>query len=199
LVKMGKTKRRTLKYIQYYPSPQELYKKIVESSGWPYKTDADFYHTRDRALVALTYLLGGRISEVLRLRKNQFIEQKDRVVVRGIKLSKSRYKNRPRRVQYREEAFLPLKGERVVFTQLVLDYLKLIGEGARLFEFGRVRAWQIINAILGVPCHWLRAYCENYLYDHWGRDILAVSDYVKVDPRTLQLYIRRSYRKYEPV
>lgn len=196
---MGGKGRRTLKYIQYYPSPQELYKKIMESPGWHYKTDADFYHIRDRALVALTYLLGGRISEILRLRKSQFVKLKDRVVVRGIKLSKSRYKNKPRRVQYREEAFLPLNGERAVFTQLVLDYLKLIGEDAQLFMFSRVRAWQIITAILGVPCHWLRAYCENYLYDSWSGDILAVSDYVKVDPRTLQLYIRRSYRKYKPV
>jgi len=191
--------RRTLKYIQYYPTPTELYEKIVKGKGWNYKVDMDFYRARDRALAALTYLLGGRISEVLRLKKNQFIVGRDKVVVRGIQLSKSRYKNRPRREQFREEAWLPLSGERAPLTELVLDYLRLIGEDSLLFTFGRIRAWQIVSCLLGVPCHWLRAYCENYLYDNWGKDILAVSDYIKVDPRTLQLYIRRSYQKYKPV
>jgi integrase len=196
---MGKLKRRTLKFIQYYPSPRELYQKIVSAPGWNYKENAEFYHARDRALASLTYLLGGRISEILRLKKSQFIVERDRVVVRGIQLSKSRYKDRPRREQFREEAWLPLRGERSGLTELVLSYLRLLGDNDLLFPFSRQRAWQVINSLLGVPCHWLRAYCENYLYDNWGKDILAVSDYIKVDPRTLQLYIRRSYQKYKPV
>jgi len=196
---MPKLKRRTLKFIQYYPTPKEIYSQIVNAEPWSYKTDMEFYQTRDRALAALTYLLGGRISEILRLKKNQFLIDHDKVVVRGIQLSKSRYRNRPRREQYREEAWLPMQGERSSLTHLVLDYLQLLEGDALLFSFGRVRAWQIISKLLGVPCHWLRAYCENYLYDNWGKDILAVSDYIKVDPRTLQLYIRRSYQKYKPV
>jgi integrase len=192
--------RRTLKYIQYYPSPNELYQKITSASGWNYKTNMEFYQVRDRALASLIYLLGGRISEILRLKKNQFLMNHDKVIVRGIKLSKSRYKNRPRREQFREEAWLPLHGERAGLTLLVLDYLRLVdADDVLLFPFSRQRAWQIVGCLLGVPCHWLRAYCENYLYDNWGKDILAVSDYVKVDPRTLQLYIRRSYQKYKPV
>jgi integrase len=196
---MPKVKRRTLKYIQYYPSPKEIYNQIVNAQPWNYKTNIEFYQTRDKALASLTYLLGGRISEILRLKKNQFLMNHDKVIVRGIKLSKSRYRNRPRREQYREEAWLPLHGERSPLTHLVLDYLQLLSKDDDLFNFGRVRAWQIISKLLGVPCHWLRAYCENYLYDNWGKDILAVSDYIKVDPRTLQLYIRRSYQKYKPV
>jgi integrase len=191
--------RRTLKFIEYYPSPKELYQKLINAIGWDYKVNMEFYHARDRALASLTYLLGGRISEILRLQKNQFVIESDKVLIRGIQLSKSRYKNRPRREQFREEAWLPLHGERACLTGLVLDYLRLINEDDLLFKFGRVRAWQIISSLLGIPCHWLRAYCENYLYDNWGKDILAVSDYIKVDPRTLQLYIRRSYQKYKPV
>jgi hypothetical protein len=47
--------------------------------------------------------------------------------------------------------------------------------------------------------HLFRALGENYLYDAWDHDMLAVSDYVKVNPRTLEKYIRRSYEKYRPV
>jgi len=197
---MVRIKRRTLKFIQYYPSPQEIYENLLNAKGWSYKTNPEFYRTRDRALTALTYLLGGRISEILLLKKDQFKIERDKVLVRGIQLKKSRYKNRPRREQYRQEAWLPLHGERAPLTNLVLDYLRLVdGENVLLFPFTRQRAWQIVTCLVGVPCHWLRAYCENYLYDNWGKDILSVSDYIKVDPRTLQLYIRRSYQKYKPV
>jgi hypothetical protein len=34
------------------------------------------------------------------------------------------------------------------------------------------------------------------LYGEWNHDSLAVSDYVKVDPRTLQEYIRKRHEKY---
>ena len=47
--------------------------------------------------------------------------------------------------------------------------------------------------------HLVGALGENFLYDIWDHDILAVSDYVKVNPRTLEKYIRRSYEKYQPV
>jgi hypothetical protein len=33
----------------------------------------------------------------------------------------------------------------------------------------------------------------------WDRDILAVSDYVKVDARTLQEYLRKRHEKYPVV
>jgi hypothetical protein len=89
-----------------------------------------------------------------------------------------------------------LKGERAALTQIVADYLQLLKPEDELFNFGRTRALQITHSILGIPCHWLRAYGEDYLYENWDHDILAVADYVKVDPRTLQEYIRERYEKY---
>lgn len=194
--------RRTLKDIQTYPTPQKLCQQIVSSPGWPYKTedktDLDFYQKRDKALVSLLYLLAIRISEALRLTKKQFsIDQKnDRIKVESIKLSKPRKKGKARRHEYRSEAWLPLKGERAPLTKLVMDYLELLGPEDRLFSFGNSRALQITHAILGIPNHWLRAYGEDYLYEMWDHDILAVADYVKVEPRTLQEYIRKRYEKY---
>jgi len=189
--------RRTLRFITHYPTPKQIYESIIDGEMWPYKTNKDFYATRDKALVAITYLLAARISEVLRLEKSQFYTEKTRIIVQSIALSKSRRKDKPRNDLYRQEAWLPLEGKRAELTELVLDYLEIC-ETERLFPFGRIRAFQIISTITGEPCHWLRAYGENYLYDEWDKDILAVANYVKVDVQTLQRYVRRAYAKYKP-
>lgn len=190
--------RRTLKFIKSYPASDSLYSQIKKSDGWPYKTDKQFYKTRDKALCAILYVLALRISEALRLKITQFEKGPSHVTVRAIKLSKSMRKGKPRQSQYREEGFLPLIGERKKFTYLILDYLEIMEsyELETLFPFKRARAFQIVSAVLGIPCHWLRAYGENFLYDVMQKDVLAVSDYIKIDPRTLQLYLRRRYSKY---
>lgn len=189
--------RRTLKFIDHYPTPRQIYETIMFHQGWPYKTNREYYAKRDRALCAITYLLAARISEILRLKRSQFYVEKARVIVQKIELSKTRSHSKPRHDLYRQEAWLPLVGNRNSLTQLVIDYLEAC-ETERLFPFGRVRAYQIISTITGEPCHWLRAYGENYLYDHWDKDLLAVADYIKVDVQTLQHYVRRSYAKYKP-
>lgn len=202
--------RKTLKDIPYYPEPQEIYDLIMQGEGWQYAQKKDFYLMRDRALAALLYLGGLRISEAIRIRKNQFLKKKGHVLVRAVKLSKSKVKNKPRRVQFREVQ-MPLKGEREKLTMLVLDYVNLLEGDARLFPFsleknkygqivGCKRAWQIVKALLPeFTAHWLRAFCEDYLYDQWDHDLLAVADCVKVDPRTLQLYLRKRHEKYPVV
>jgi integrase len=206
MVEMEKKKktRRTLKDIKYYPTPAEIFNIIMSSEGWPYKQDREFYLKRDRALVALLYLLALRISEALRLKKSQFLfpedtGHNDRIIVRGIKLSKSRVKGKPRRDQYRQENWLPLVGPRAKLTQFVLEYLKELKDDELLFPFNRTRAWQIIHKMTGATCHWFRAFGEDFLYSQWDKDLLAVSDYVKVDPRTLSQYIRRRYEKYKAI
>ena len=194
--------RRTLKDILYYPTPDEILDKLETSKGWPYKANIEFYKTRDKALVALLYLLALRVSEALRLERKQFkipdkTGVKDRIIVRSIKLSKPRKKGTPRKHQFRDEGWLPLLGSRAPLSQLIVDYLQIM-RSEKLFRFGRVRAWQIVTALVGDTCHWLRAYGEDFLYTQWDNDILAVADYIKVDARTLQEYIRRRYQKYPP-
>jgi integrase len=191
--------RRTLKYIDEYPRPEELYEQLMTGDGWPYMHNREQYILRDRALVSILYLIGLRISEAVRLHKRQFKLQdsdKDYIAIEGIKLSKSKLKGKPRREQYRR-GYLPLDGERVPFSYIVLQYLERLREDDLLFPFQTKRGWQIVNALIGLPCHWLRAFCEDYLYEAWSKDILAVSDYMKVDARTLQEYIRKRYLRYE--
>lgn len=194
---MGGKDRKTLKAIPYYPMPNEILELLLESKGWPYKRNVERYLRRDRALVAILYLGGLRISEALRLKKSQFMKRNDHILVRSIKLSKSRIEGRPRRIEYRD-ARLPLNGDRSDLTKLVLDHLEALeGKDAKLFKFDSTRAWQIVTSLLpSFTCHWLRAFCEDYLYDVWDHDLLAVSDYVKVDPRTLELYLRKRHERY---
>jgi len=220
---MGKGKRRTLSEIKYYPRPYEIYKDLMLSPGWKYKTKPKEFLRRDRALVAILYAAELRVSEAIRLKKNQFENREDHVFVKAIRLSK----RKPGKVAYRE-ARLPLTGERVKFTELILDYLDTLDNDQRLFPWslkeriyilkrkyktkdgevkpyrsvqlvGTKRAWQIVNALLpNWTQHWLRAFGEDFLYDQFDHDILAVADEVKVDARTLQLYLRRRHEKYKP-
>jgi hypothetical protein len=199
----------------------ELYERLQNSKGWPYKTNQDFYQARDRALASLLYLGDFRIVEVLPLKKSNFKIEKDYILVYAVKVGK-RKKNK---TIYRE-AMLPLKnGERIVFTQLILNYLDLLVPEQRLFNWslevkqfkvgtyllkdgtekprmsvqmvGTKRAWQIVNALLPeITQHWLRAFGYNWDYDHMDHDILAVSDKTKADPRSIQPYLRRRYQKY---
>lgn len=185
--------RRTLIKIPYYPTPKKLLEDLVKSEGWPYRANKDSYLLRDRALISVIYLGGLRISEALRLCEDQFIQHESYIEVQAIRLSKLKKKGLQRKTEFRE-ARLPLESDRSGFTKIVLDYLENMQKGERLFKFKNQRAWQIITATLpNLTTHWLRAYCENYLYENWNSDLLAVSDYVKVDSRTLQQYIRRRY------
>lgn len=192
------TDRRTLIKIQSHPSPKELLQSLENSEGWKYKTKLDYYRKRDRALIALTYIGALRISETLRITKSMFQLEKIPYEIKGIPLSKSVVKGKPRNVLYRLVR-LPMSGEREELTEMILSYYRIC-ETERLFPFCTHRAWKIITATIPeVTCHWLRAFGETYLYQNWDHDLLAVSDYVKVDGRTLQLYIRGQYEKYKVV
>jgi len=221
--------RRTLNEIEKVPSPKELYQQLIQSKGWNYKTNMEFYLKRDRAIVSIIYLAASRISEAIPLRLSQFKTEKKRIVIEGMLLAK----RKPGKVKYRE-AWLPLKGSRAVFTDLVIEYLEALkkedAQADRLFPWslrkvsypiknsfyttrkgvkmqrysirlvGTNRAWNVIKALLPeATAHWLRQYGDDYLYDAWDHDIMAVSDYTKQDARTLQVYLRKRYQKYKSV
>jgi len=215
--------RLTLAKITEYPRPEQLYRELMMSKGWDYKTNMQRFLMRDRALVSLLYLGDFRISEVLPLKKEQFNVYEDYIHVKSVLVGK----RRATKVEYRE-AKLPLKGDRAVFTQLILNYLELLEPKDRLFPFsltkrkypirnsfykirrdgtlkqrfsfqmvGTKRAWQIVKALLpNYTQHWLRAFGYDFDYDHMDHDLLAVSDKTKADPRSLQPYLRRRYEKY---
>ena len=69
----GGLDRRTLKEIEYYPEPEEIYEVVSKYEGELYSKDNEEYAIRDKALVCLVYLGCLRVSEAIRLRKSQFV------------------------------------------------------------------------------------------------------------------------------
>lgn len=213
--------RKTLSDIDKVPSPQELYDQVMHGKGWPYKNNIDFYLARDRAFVSLLYLCACRISEAMQLKLSQLKYEKKRIVIESMLLAK----RKPGKAKYRE-AWLPLEGERAMFTEIITEYIDMLKEEEpnteRLFPWslkkveysifykgkllrsvrfsGTNRAWRVVKCLLPeATAHWLRQYGDDYLYDSWDHDIMAVSDYTKQDARTLQLYLRKRYQKYRSV
>jgi hypothetical protein len=218
-------RRKTLGQINYVPEPSELYKKLIDSPGWQYKTqdleELDFFAKRDRALASILYLGDLRIIEALPLTEGNFEDKKKYIWVKNIVVGKKR----EGRIVFRE-AKLPLSGPRKPFTDLIIQYLEKLEPNQRLFPWslkrvkvplnstytlkdgtvkqrfkvtlvGTTRAWQIVNALLpDYTQHWLRAFGYNFDYDNFNFDIMAVTDKTKADPRSLQPYLRRRYEKY---
>lgn len=194
--------RRVLAQIDQYPTPKNLYEKIMEYEG-NYKTNSDFYVTRDRALASIFYIAQLRKSEAHRLIKSQFLEDPFRIV--AVKLSKSEKRSKKtgqiitRKQAYRKEILIPTTGELGKFGKLIQEYLVLLKKPeTRLFPFSDKagRDNQILKEILGCPPHWERAYGENLLYELFDYDLIAVANYVQVDPRTLSKYIHRTPERY---
>jgi hypothetical protein len=215
--------RKTLDDIKHVPEPEELYEQIMSSLGWPYKTvdNRQKFLTRDRALAAILYLGDFRAIEVLPITEANFEDKQKYIWIKDVVVGKTRHG----KIRYRE-AKLPLAGPRKPFTDLIIEYLKIIEPNERLFPWslkkvrvplksnyklkdgtekirysvtmvGTKRAWQIVNALLpNYTQHWLRAFGYNFDYDNMDHDIMAVSDKTKADPRSLQPYLRRRYEKY---
>lgn len=196
------TGRRVLADIDQYPTAKKLYQKIIDYQG-SYKTNQHFYITRDRALASIFYIAQLRKSEAHRLRKEQFIDNPFRIV--SVELSKAEKHNKKtgelilRKDAYRKEILIPLNGELGKFGLLIKEYLELLkNPEQRLFPFSDKagRDNQIINEMLGCPPHWERAFGENMLYELFDYDLIAVANYVQVDPRTISKYIHRTPGRY---
>jgi len=198
-------KRRTNEDIKERYSIKQIY-DLVTSKAWPYKTNESFYITRDKALMSLLFLSAGRISEVLSLTKEQFDFEADRnfVIIRNMVLVKRLKMRKGKPVKHRtspirDEVPLPLRGPLSKFTRLVLDYLNLLSDPkAKLFNFKRHRAWQIVNYVTGEWCHWFRSQAESYYGKYVFNTPFALRDFVGIsDIESLGPYVKTEWRDYK--
>jgi len=181
-------KRRTLKDKGRRREPEEIY-QMITSKNWPYKTKTkqEFYHTRDRALLALLYLCCGRAGEVINLRKNQFEDTQNFIIIHNYQVEKTKL--------FRETWLIPKKGRLASLTELVTNYLPKV-KGDKLFNISRQRAHAICKHITGMWPHWFRAQGEAY-YMQIIKDPFKFAVALKlVDPQTLMEYIPFEWKDY---
>jgi len=179
-------KRRTLKDKGPRRDPEEIYKMITEKT-WPYKTKKQFYHTRDQAFLSLLYLCCGRIGEVLKLKKSQFVEKEDFLLIQKYQVEKTNL--------FRDDWPLPKSGRLAPFTRIVQAYLPQVK--TELFRFKRQRGHWICKYITKMWPHWFRAMGEAY-YMQIIRDPFNFAVALRlVDPKTLMEYIPFEWRDYK--
>ena len=180
-------KRRTLKDKGRRKDPEEIY-EMITSKVWPYKTRQEYYMLRDQALLALLYLCCGRVGEVLSLRKSQFEETEDFLIIKNYQVEKTKL--------YREDWPLPKRGRLAPLTNLVLKYLSTVKDDNKIFSISRQRAHIICKYVTGMWPHWFRAQGEAY-YMRIIRDPFKLALALRlVDPKTLMEYIPFEWEDY---
>jgi len=194
-----KKKKRTLKDIKERLRPEEVY-QLITMKTWPYATNQQFYHTRDRALLALLYLTAGRISAVLRLVKRQFDfdADPDFIIIRNMKVIKRKKEDVQKMGYPLRDVALPRRGVLAPFTELVEDYLNLLSDEDVLFRFDRKRAWQITKHITGKWNHYFRSQSESYYGRYvFRRDPIGLAEYIGIkNIQTLREYVKTSWEDY---
>jgi len=186
--------KRTLKDIHSWLTAKEVYTLITQKS-WPYKTKVKFYQVRDKALMSIDFVGAFRNHEVLnRIRVSSFVEEKAYWILQDAYIGKRTKKTIAKygsRVTTREHIFFPkFQHPLQPFTDLLVDYLRLLEDDDLLFRFGERRHHQIVYYSTGMWPHWLRAMAENW-YGHnvWRNDPIQLAKFIGVvNPASVMPY-----------
>ena len=141
---------------------------------------------RDRALISALFETGGRVSEVLQLRKDNFVVQNPFLVVKAMPVLKrynkvGEYKDKngktrwltERKIAYRT---FPIHMKEPLCEPL-LSYITKIDEG-KLFHIGRVQVYRIVRKLdENIFPHWFRAQRASQLALEYGFNIHDLIDF----------------------
>lgn len=190
----GKLKcRRTLANKGKRVEPETIL-EWIQNKHWEYSPAyRDFLELRDKALISLLYLMCGRISEVLRLKREQFKEQKNFLIVTEFKVVKNKVN------PIRDDWALPKQGKLAPFTHIILEYLEKLPEKRnQLFLIKRSRAWQIVNEITGKWNHWFRAMGEAFYMKNVFKEPVKCASALRLRRSdTLIEYVPFEWKDYE--
>lgn len=163
--------------------------EMVESfCGWDYllKLVEKCRCERDRALISALFETGGRVSEVLQLRKDNFVVQNPFLVVKAMPVLKrykkiGEYKDKDGKTRWRTEGKIayrtfPIHMKEPLCKPL-LDYIIKIEEG-KLFNIGRIQAYRIVRRLdKNIFPHWFRAQRASQLALEYGFNIHELIDF----------------------
>jgi len=153
---------------------------IRECENTPYSFDREYFVKRDKGLITALFLTGGRVIEVLELRKRNFeLDDPEWIIVRGMRVAKrykkiGEYMDKEGNTRWITETKFEPRGRFPIprkepLVPYLLDHLNQVDD--YLFPSPKTtkkrphmtttRAYQIVNNVgkrLGV-----------HLYDHWFR------------------------------
>jgi len=170
---------------------------IVNGERWLYKSKMDYYAARDRAFIALLYLTKGRVSEVCKVRKDQFdFGESDFVLIRDFEIHKRKKKTLQAEGVPKRDIPLPLTGALEKFTKMVLNYYDLC-ETKRLFTFGRRHALRIVKYVTGKWCHYFRSQGFSDIINRQKVGVFSVARIYGVkNPSTLTHYDKGEWEEH---
>jgi site-specific recombinase XerD len=163
--------------------------EIVESfCGWDYLLELaeKCKLERDRALISALFETGGRVSEVLKLRKDNFVVQEPYVIVKAMPVLK-RYKkvgeyiDKEARKRWQTEKkkahrTFPIHMKEPLCAS-VLEHVERI-KSDNLFQMSRIHVYRIVRALdNAVFPHWFRAQRASQLALEYGFDVHDLIDF----------------------
>lgn len=178
--------------VQEFCGWPRLLELVAECDKTTYRADQqDHLRERDKALVATLFETGGRVSEVLMLRKRNFDIQRDRVLVKGMRVLKryrkvGEYQKKGGKKSWKTEPvfttrgiftvrrFEPLTPIMVSWIETCNDYIFPSGSnGSELPYLGRTRVYQILRDLgkrvdIHLYSHWFRAQRASQLASEYG-------------------------------
>lgn len=149
---------------------------------------------RDRDLLALLFLTGARVEEAVRYRAENFVDEGDKILVRGAPLVKNR-KLDARWDYYIEKTEPPVPRLLARVGRVREGYLFPSRLGKRP-HLSRQYVWRFIKSELGLYPHWFRAqraFCLTWFHNLDFEELRAW--FTWLDPNTPQHYVRPSPRR----
>ena len=161
----------------------------VESfCGWDYllKLVEKCKRERDRALISALFETGGRVSEVLKLKKDNFVVQEPYVVVKAMPVIKryrkiEEYIDKDGRKRWKTENKKATRTFPIHLKEplcpLLLEHIEKT-EANMLFDIGRFQVYRIIRDLDdNIFPHWFRAQRASQLALEYGFDIHDLIDF----------------------
>lgn len=176
--------------------------RLLKESDRPIPTYDSLYNNlraienpRDRALCTISYLSGGRVSEVKSITKDsfrtEFLVDKGGNKMKFMLIECRNLKNRNRKTKT-----LPINYDREYpFILLIKDYLESLKPGSILFPISIARIGQLIGRYFGFNPHYFRDIRLTHLVEKFGFDPFQLQVYAGwSDTRPTKNYVALDWR-----
>lgn len=179
--------KRGVKSIKEYKLPRVIVSEIVgvRHLSWNPKTNL-----RNQALLSLLAVSGLRVSEVLKLEKEQFTYEEDFMVIKNVKVLKKRDKATMNEIPIR------MSGVYEPIVKIIIEYLDTKKKGP-IFKISRARAWQIVTGLTGKWCHYYRSQRISFLVNTLKGGAASAGKVMKVVPSTVAHYYTTDWRNHK--